>query len=184
MADRFDIWLARVSDSGDDPVSGLRQAGLRDPRPDYASIARTIATLVERTGLLGLAGVWGDPQLVGRHFLGFGTEAQRAAWLGRARAVGISEPNVGAHPKLLTTRAEPAPKGFRVTSQKAWVTNGPCADAIIVFAITAQEAGRRRCSTFIVPRGLPGVAIAEMPGLHALRPSRHRLLTLEGCGAP
>ena len=98
MADGIETWLAGATDPGTDAVVGLRQAGLLDPVPVYASIARTKAAIVERTGLQGLASVWGGPQLVGRHFLGFGTATQRAAWLGRVLAVAISEPNVGAHP--------------------------------------------------------------------------------------
>ena len=133
----------------------MRQAGLLEPVQDYGCIARTTAILVERTGLPGLAGVWGGPQLAGRHFLGFGTQAQRAEWGARMLAVAISEPNVGAHPKLLTTQADRVPGGFRINGRKAWVTNGPSADAIIVFAITVREAGRKRFSAFIVPRDLP-----------------------------
>jgi acyl-CoA dehydrogenase len=98
--------------------------------------------------------------------------------------VAISEPKVGAHPKLLTTRAEQVEGGFRISGQKAWVTNGPSADAIIVFAITAEDDGRKRYSAFIVPREMPGLTIADMPGFHALRPSRHCLLTLDGCFVP
>ncbi|WP_158932900.1 acyl-CoA dehydrogenase family protein [Acidisphaera sp. S103] len=181
MTDAIDDWLARCPDPASDPLPGMREAGLFDPAPDYATIARVKAALVERTGLLGVASVWGGRQLVGRHFLGFGTDEQRAEWGGRALAVAISEPKVGAHPKLLTTRADPVDGGFRITGQKAWVSNGPSADAIIVFAITAEEAGRKRYSAFIVPRGTSGLAMSEMPGFHALRPSRHCLLTLDGC---
>jgi acyl-CoA dehydrogenase len=184
MTDPIDDWLARCPDPATDPLPGMREAGLFDPAPDYATIARVKAALVERTGLLGVAGVWGGRQLVGRHFLGFGTDAQRAEWGGRALAVAISEPKVGAHPKLLTTRADPVDGGFRITGQKAWVSNGPSADAIIVFAITAEEAGRKRYSAFIVPRGISGLAMKEMPGFHALRSSKHCLLTLDGCLVP
>jgi acyl-CoA dehydrogenase len=98
--------------------------------------------------------------------------------------VAISEPKVGAHPKLLTTRAERVDQGYRITGQKAWVTNGPSADAIVVFAITAEEQGRKRYSAFIVPRDTPGLTTEEMPGFHALRPSKHCLLTLDGCLMP
>jgi acyl-CoA dehydrogenase len=184
MTDPIDDWFARCPDPATDPLAGMREAGLLDPAPDYATIARLKARLVERTGLLGVASVWGGRQLVGRHFLGFGTDAQRAEWGGRALAVAISEPKVGAHPKLLTTRADPTEDGFRITGQKAWVSNGPSADAIIVFAITAEEAGRKRYSAFIVPRVSPGLAMSEMPGFHALRPSQHCLLTLDGCPVP
>jgi acyl-CoA dehydrogenase len=184
MMDRIDEWLARCPDPAIDPLPGMRQSGLLEPAPDYATIAHLKAVLVERTGLLGVAGIWGGRQLVFRHFLSFGTDAQRAEWHGKALAVAISEPKVGAHPKLLTTRAEAVDGGFRITGQKAWVSNGPSAQAIIVFAITREEAGRKRYGAFIVPRGTPGLEIAEMPGFHALRPSQHCLLTLGGCFVP
>jgi acyl-CoA dehydrogenase len=99
-------------------------------------------------------------------------------------AVGISEPKVGAHPKLLTTHAVRSGTGWRITGEKAWVSNGPSADAIIVFAITAEEQGRKHYSAFIVPRDTPGLSVADMPGFHALRPSQHCLLTLDGCEVP
>ena len=71
----------------------------------YAAIAREKAEVVERTGLLG-AGDAGC-QVVARFFLaGLGTAEQRERWLPRLAAVAISEPAVGAHPKLLSTRAE------------------------------------------------------------------------------
>jgi acyl-CoA dehydrogenase len=184
MTDRIDTWLALCPDPATDPLPGMRKAGLFEPAPDYATIARIKAELTERTGLLGIASVWGGRQLVGRHFLGFGTDAQRIVWQGNALSVAISEPKVGAHPKLLTTRADRSEAGYRITGQKAWVSNGPSADAIIVFAITAEDASRKRYSAFIVPRDTPGLTVSDMPGFHALRPSRHCLLTLDGCLVP
>jgi acyl-CoA dehydrogenase len=184
MLDSIDTWLASCPDPASDPIQGMREAGLLEPASDYATIARLKAALVERTGLLGIGSVWGGRQLVYRHFLSFGTEAQRLEWARRALSVAISEPKVGAHPKLLTTRAEPVEGGFRISGQKAWVTNGPSADAIIVFAITAEDDGRKRYSAFIVPRETPALTTADMPGFHALRPSRHCLMTLDGCFVP
>ena len=60
----------------------------------------------------------------------------------------------------------------------------PSADAIIVFAITSEQMGRKRYSAFLVPHDTPGLSTSEMPGFHALRPSRHCLLTLEDCLVP
>ncbi len=184
MTERIDDWLTRCPDPATDPLPGMREAGLFDPVPDYATIARIKAALVQRTGLLGIASVWSGRHLVARHFLGFGTDGQRAEWSGRALAVAISEPNVGAHPKLLTTRADRTATGFRLNGRKAWVSNGRSAEAIIVFAVTAEEHGRKRYSAFIVTRDRPGLTISEMPGFHALRPSKHCLLTLDGCLVP
>jgi acyl-CoA dehydrogenase len=184
MIDLVDRWLVVGPDLAADPIQSMREAGLLAPVPNYATIAGVKAALVERTGLLGIGGIWGGRQLVFRHFLSFGTDAQRAEWAGRALSVAISEPKVGAHPKLLTTRAERVDGGFRISGQKAWVSNGPSADAIIVFAITAEEAGRKRYSAFIVPRQTAGLAAVDMPGFHALRPSQHCLLTLDACRVP
>jgi acyl-CoA dehydrogenase len=184
MLDSIDRWLSRCRDPANDPTEGMREAGLLELAPDYATVARVEAALVERTGLLGIASVWSGRQLVYRHFLSFGTDTQRVEWSGRALSVAISEPEVGAHPKLLTTRADLVEGGFRISGRKAWVSNGPAADAIIVFAITAEEAGRKRYSAFIVPRETAGLTTTAMSGFHALRPSQHCLLTLDSCFVP
>src|ERR1700712_3157609 len=102
MTDPIDIWLAHCPNPETDPIQGMREAGLLAPVGDYASLATIKAAIVQRTGLLGVGSVWGGRQLVFRHFLSFGTDAQRAEWGGRALSVAISEPNVGAHPKRLT----------------------------------------------------------------------------------
>jgi acyl-CoA dehydrogenase len=182
--DPIDTWLRLNPDPVTDPLPGMVEAGLLTPCPGYTAIARIKAEIVARTGLLGLASVWGGRQLVYRHFLAHGTDTQRAAWAAKALSVAISEPEVGAHPKLLTTRAEPDGTVYRITGRKAWVSNGPSADAIIVFAITQESLGRKRYSAFIVPRGTPGMALQDMPDFHALRPSRHCLLTLDGVTVP
>ena len=182
---RVDAWLARCPDPEHDPLPGMAEAGLLQPADSYTAIARGKAALVERTGLPGVASIWGGRQVVGCFFIeGFGDPAQRAAWYGRAMAVAISEQGVGAHPKRLTTRAEADGDGFRITGEKAWVTNGPIADAFIVLAITAEHDGRKRYSALLVPRDLAGLSLAEMPAFDALRPSRHCLLRLDGVRVP
>jgi acyl-CoA dehydrogenase len=183
--DKVDAWLARCPDPAVDPMPGMAEAGLLAPCGSYREIARIKAALVERTGLLGVGGVWGGRQMVGRWFIdGFGTAAQKAAWLGKTAAVSISEPGVGAHPKQLITRAERIGAAWRITGEKAWTSNGPIADVLIVLAITAEDAGRKRYSMFLVPRGTPGVTLKDMPGFHALRPSRHCQVVLAGCEVP
>lgn len=148
----------------------------------YAVIAREDAAIVERTGALGEGSVRAGPRVVGRFFVeGFGSEEQRAAWLGKIAAVAISEPKVGAHPKLLTTRAEQTGEGWRLNGEKTWVTNGPVADVFIVLAVMAVENGRKRYGAFLVPRDTPGLTVRETPKYQALAPSRHCGLLLDGC---
>jgi acyl-CoA dehydrogenase len=163
----------------------MAEAGLLAPSGSYRDIAQTKAALVERTGLLGVGGIWGGRQMVGRWFIeGFGTPAQKAAWLGRTAAVSISEPGVGAHPKQLTTRAERIGTSWRITGEKAWTSNGPIADVLIVLAITSEAAGRKHYSMFLVPRDTVGLTLKDMPGFHALRPSRHCQVVLNRCEVP
>jgi acyl-CoA dehydrogenase len=183
--DQIDAWLARCPDPAVDPMPGMAEAGLLQPSGSYHEIARTKALLVERTGLLGISGIWGGRQMVGRWYIeGFGTEAQKAAWLGKTAAVSISEPGVGAHPKQLTTRAESIGTAWRINGEKAWTSNGPIADVLIVLAITGEEAGRKQYSMFLVPRDTPGLTLKDMPGFHALRPSRHSQVVLDRCDVP
>ncbi len=162
-----------------------------DQTANYTAIAHGEAALVERTGLLGEGGVWAGPRVVARFFIaGFGNAEQRAAWLPRmasgecVAAVAISEPRVGAHPKLLTTHAELDDDGYRISGEKAWVTNGPIAAVFIVLAVTATQDGRKRYSAFLVPRDTPGLSIKEMPEYRALAPSRHCGLVMDACLVP
>jgi acyl-CoA dehydrogenase len=185
IAARIEAWLQHCPHPDQDALPGMAEAGLLEPVNDYMTIARTKAALVERTGLPGVGGVWGGRQMVARWFIaGFGDAAQRAAWLGRATSVAISEPRVGAHPKHLTTRADRDGDGFRITGEKAWVSGGPSAELFIVLAITAEQDGRKRYSALLVPRDTPGVELRDMPAFHALPPSRHCGLVLEDVRVP
>jgi acyl-CoA dehydrogenase len=159
-----------------------------DDAHGYGAIARAAAALAERTGRLDEAGAWAGRQVAARCFIiGFGNETQRATLLPRlARgdallAVAISEPAVGAHPKHLTTRAEPDGAGMRISGRKAWVSNGPDASHFIVLAISAIDGERKRYSAFLVPRETPGLTLRPMPGLHD---GRHCLLDLDACRVP
>jgi acyl-CoA dehydrogenase len=185
MTDPIDLWFAACPDPATDPMPAMREAGLLAPLSSYREIARIKAALVERTGLLGVGGIWGGRQMVGRWFIeGFGTQAQKSAWLGKTAAVSISEPGVGAHPKQLTTRAVHDGSVWRITGEKAWTSNGPIADVLIVLAITSETAGRKQYSMLLVPRDTAGLTLKDMPGFHALRPSRHAQVILDGCEVP
>ncbi len=182
---RIEAWLARNPTPAADPFAGMAEAGLLTPEPSYAAIAATKAALVEATGLLGIASAWGGRQLVFRHFIQpFGTDEQRAHFESRAVAVAISEPKVGAHPKLLTTTAKTAGNTVTINGEKAWVSNAPTADAIVVFAITSEEAGRKRYTAFLVPSDAQGVTIHETSTFHALRPSQHAGVTFNNVTVP
>lgn len=157
----------------------------------WAAMARADRVLARHGGSMGFAGSWTGHQMIARWFVDrFGTPEQRAAWLpGLAAgtltaAVAISEPEAGAHPKLLKTTATADGADVILDGTKAWVTNGPIADLFIVLAISNREGERKRYSAYLVPRDTPGLELLPMPALDILRPSPHCRMALTGCRVP
>jgi acyl-CoA dehydrogenase len=184
QADAFprDLWHAMSE-------AGLFRIGL--PDGGYTAIAAADAALAEAGGSPGFASAWTGHQMVARFMVdGFASAEQRAAWMpglasGELTAcVAISEAGVGAHPKKLTTTATAQGDDIRLDGAKAWVSNAPLADLIIVFAISRMDGERKRYSAYVVPNDTQGVALTEGRDLGALRPSRHSGLHLTGCVIP
>lgn len=140
---------------------------------------------------LGLALSW-LVQQAQAHFLidGFGDEEQRRRLLpemagGRlTTAFAVSEPEHGAHPKHLATKAERDGARFRLSGEKAYLTNGPIADLYIVIAVTSEEMKRKRFTAFLVPRETTGLSRVATTPLPFLLPSPHGGITLADCPVP
>jgi acyl-CoA dehydrogenase len=157
----------------------------------YADIAAAERILVEAGHSTGLAGVWGGHQMVARWFLaGFGTQAQQSRYLpalasgALTAGVGISEPKVGAHPKLLSTTATRHGDAWRLEGEKSYVTNGDLAGLYVVLAITAMQGERKRYSFFLVERDTPGLEIIPAATPASMRPVGHVALKLANCLVP
>ncbi|MFF1758074.1 acyl-CoA dehydrogenase family protein [Streptomyces sp. NPDC058266] len=95
----------------------------------------------------------------------YGTDAQRARWLPRVSdgtAVGafaLSEPGAGSDAAALALQAEPdGTGGWCLIGEKTWISNAPEADFYTVFARTAQDAGARGVTAFLVPADRPGLS--------------------------
>ena len=183
-----DLWAAMAA-------AGLFRIGLPAEHGgdggSYADIAAAERVLVEEGGSTGLAGIWGSHQVVPRWFLvGFGSPAQQARWLPRfasgelTAGVAISEPKVGAHPKLLSTTARRDGPGWVLDGEKSYVTNGNLAGLFMVLAITAEEGGRKRYSFFMVPRDAAGLEVREAETPASMWPVGHVALRLAGCRVP
>jgi acyl-CoA dehydrogenase len=195
MSDLIAAWHQAYPDPLQTRFAGMAEAGFfrigLEDSSGYAAIARMWEKLVARTGLLGLGSAWAARQMAARFFVrGFSRAEQQEELLpllssgATALAVAISEPGVGAHPKHLSTRAEADGDGVRINGEKAWVSNGPDAGLFLVFAITAEQAGRKRFSAFLVPRETPGLELRAMPEFHGLCPARHCGLVLRDCRVP
>lgn len=91
----------------------------------------------------------------------FGTPEQKARVLAPAArgaklgCFGLTEPMSGSDAQTMATTAERADGGWRLNGAKNWITNGPHADWILVFAVT-ERGTRTRHTAFLVERGAPG----------------------------
>lgn len=154
-----------------------------DPATQIAAVER----FVRAARNIGVGSIWqGHLHNAGFVIGRLGNDAQRRRYLplmarGEIRmAVSISEPKVGAHPKHLTTRAEPDGDGWRLYGEKSYLTQGPEADLIAVLAITAVENGVKRYSIFLVSKGAEGLEYVPGGNVDYLKPSSHCGLKLHG----
>ena len=154
----------------------------------YPAIAAAEQTLMAVGGISGIGTIFGGHQMVARYyFVGHGSKQQQDRYLPALAsgeltvAVAISEPEVGAHPKKLTTTAQRDAAGWVLNGRKAYVTNGPLAGLFVVLAITAIEGERKRYSAFLVPRNAPGLGVHHAPTSAGSRPAGHVSLTLDNC---
>jgi alkylation response protein AidB-like acyl-CoA dehydrogenase len=100
--------------------------------------------------------------------LSFGTEEQKHKYLvplARGETLGafcLSEPQAGSDATALRTRAVRDGDDFIINGTKSWVTNGGRADTYIVMAVTGQEGGKNRVTTFIVEGNTPGLTVSSI----------------------
>jgi butyryl-CoA dehydrogenase len=108
--------------------------------------------------------------------LKFGTEAQKQEFLkpmasGKTLGCfGLTEPMSGSDASTMATVAEKDGDHWVINGSKNFITNGPHADLIIVFAVTQKGVGHRGTTAFIVPKNTPGFMPQkhdEKLGIHA-----------------
>lgn len=97
-------------------------------------------------------------------------------------ALAMSEPGSGSDVTSMKTRAEKKGDKWVLNGSKMWITNGPAADVIVVYAKTNQEKGR--ISTFLVEKGMPGFSIAQKLDKLGMRGSETGELVFEDCEIP
>jgi butyryl-CoA dehydrogenase len=69
---------------------------------------------------------------------------------------GLTEPMSGSDAQTMITSAEKSGDGWVLNGAKNWITNGPHADWILVFAVTSRDGGKVRHTAFLVEKGTPG----------------------------
>ncbi|RDD44777.1 Isovaleryl-CoA dehydrogenase, mitochondrial [Trichoplax sp. H2] len=99
-------------------------------------------------------------------------------------ALAMSEPNAGSDVMSLRLRAEKQGNHYVLNGTKFWITNGPVADIIIVYAKTDPAAHQHGISAFIVETKTPGFSIAQKLDKLGLRGSETGELVFEDCKIP
>ena len=102
-------------------------------------------------------------------------------WIG---ANAITEPGAGSDTSELATRAVREGDGYRITGEKSYVTNGPVADAYLVYATTSPRAGYLGQSAFCVSRDTPGLTVSGPIEKTGLTGSPLASIHLDGCYVP
>jgi alkylation response protein AidB-like acyl-CoA dehydrogenase len=122
--------------------------------------------------------------------LKYGTEAQKAAYLGRLAsgeiigAFCLTEPQAGSEANNLKTRAVLQDGLWVLNGNKQFVTNGQRAGLAIVFAVTDPDMGKRGLSAFIVPTETPGFNVAQPEHKLGIRASDTCAISLIDCAIP
>jgi alkylation response protein AidB-like acyl-CoA dehydrogenase len=97
----------------------------------------------------------------------YGTEAQKEQFLtpfARGEKIGcfgLTEPEAGSDAAAQKTVAVRRGDEYVINGSKNWITNGPKADAIVLFTMTNKEAGNKGITAFLVPTNTPGFIRAE-----------------------
>jgi isovaleryl-CoA dehydrogenase len=123
-----------------------------------------------------------------------GTDAQRDRYLPKlvsgehVGALAMSEPGAGSDVVGMQLRALKATDqrgdGYALTGRKMWITNGPDADVVVVYAKTDPAAGPRGISAFIVEKGFAGYSTAQKLDKLGMRGSSTSELVFENCFVP
>jgi isovaleryl-CoA dehydrogenase len=119
-----------------------------------------------------------------------GTPAQKRKYLPalisgeHVGALAMSEPGAGSDVVSMRMRAEKRGDRYVLNGTKFWITNGPDADTLVVYAKTTPEAGPRGITAFLVEKGMPGFSCAQKLDKLGMRGSNTGELVFEECEVP
>ncbi len=119
-----------------------------------------------------------------------GTDAQKKKYLGKlisgehVGALAMSEPGSGSDVVSMRTRAEKKGDRYILNGSKMWITNGPEADTLVVYAKTDPSAGSRGISAFLIEKGMKGFSTAQKLDKLGMRGSDTCELVFEDCEVP
>jgi isovaleryl-CoA dehydrogenase len=99
-------------------------------------------------------------------------------------ALAMSEPNAGSDVVSMRTRADRRGDRYVINGSKMWITNGPLAETIVVYAKTDSTAGSRGITAFIVEKNFKGFSTPPKLDKLGMRGSDTGELVFENCEVP
>ncbi len=119
-----------------------------------------------------------------------GTEAQKQKYLPKlisgehVGALAMSEPGAGSDVISMKLKAEDKGGYYLLNGSKMWITNGPDADTLVVYAKTEPEMGARGVTAFLIEKGMKGFSIAQKLDKLGMRGSHTGELVFENVEVP
>src|SRR5690606_29530974 len=120
----------------------------------------------------------------------WGTPEQKAKFLpglcagDAVGALAMSEPEAGSDVVSMRLRAEKKNDRYVLNGSKMWITNGPDADTLVVYAKTDLEAGARGMTAFLIEKGFKGFSVAQKLDKLGMRGSHTGELVFQDCEVP
>ena len=119
-----------------------------------------------------------------------GSEAQKSRYLPKlitgehVGALAMSEPGAGSDVVGMRLRAERRGDRYVMNGNKMWITNGPDADVLVVYAKTDANAGPRGITAFLIEKGMKGFSTAQKLDKLGMRGSNTCELVFRDCEVP
>jgi isovaleryl-CoA dehydrogenase len=120
----------------------------------------------------------------------WGTSEQKQRYLSKLvtgehlGALAMSEPGAGSDVVSMRLRADKKGDRYILNGSKMWITNGPTAETLIIYAKTDMDAGSRGITAFLVEKGFKGFSIAQKLDKLGMRGSETGELVFEDCEVP
>ena len=119
-----------------------------------------------------------------------GNDDQRARYLPRlisgehVGALAMSETGAGSDVVSMRLKAEKKGDRYVLNGSKMWITNGPSADVLVVYAKTDPQGGSKGITAFLIEKGMKGFSVAQKLDKLGMRGSETGELVFENCDVP
>jgi len=120
----------------------------------------------------------------------WGNDDQKKRYLGKLvtgehlGALAMSEPGAGSDVVSMKLRADKKGDRYVLNGSKMWITNGPSADTMIIYAKTDVDAGPKGITAFLVEKDFKGFSVAQKLDKLGMRGSETGELVFQNCEVP